>query len=249
MSRTDSTLTKGLAILEGLAASPRGRGVTELSRDLALTKSNTFRLLRTLTALGYVKQLEDQTYAATLKTWQVGRMRVETLNLRDMAARDLAELGRGTGETVYLAVPENLEVVYIDKIESQKPIRSWNPIGGSAPIHAVSTGKAIIAANYRTMRPRLLGHLDRYTEKTVTSIDALDADVAETRRRGYATDRGEFRQRVVGYGATIELPDGTAIAAVGISLPDINLPDGGEARYAALVCQAAERISQKLGRG
>ena len=70
--KVDSTLSKGLAILENLAASQGSKGVTELSRELELTKSNTFRLLQTLNTLGYVKHLDDKTYAATLKTWQVG---------------------------------------------------------------------------------------------------------------------------------------------------------------------------------
>ena len=139
-------------------------------------------------------------------------------------------------------------MVYIDKIDSQKPIRSWNPIGGSAPIHAVSTGKAILAANYETMRPRLIGQLERFTNKTLTSLEALDADIALTRKHGVAVDRGEYRERVLGYGASIDLPDGAAMAAVGISLPDINLPKGGDVRFSALVRQAAESVSEKLVR-
>ena len=114
--RVDSTLSKGLSILENLAASSSGKGVTDLSKELGLTKSNTFRLLQTLTTLGYVKHRPDKTYAATLKTWQVGRASVESLNLRELAAPELLILSQETGETVYLAVRENLNVIYIDKV-------------------------------------------------------------------------------------------------------------------------------------
>ncbi len=247
--KVDSTLSKGLAILENLAATRSGKGVTEISRDLDLTKSNTFRLLQTLTTLGYVKHLEDKTYAATLKTWQVGRALVENLNLRELAAPELTYLSKETGETIYLAVPENLSVIYIDKIDSQKPIRSWNAVGGSAPIHCVGTGKAILAANYDKMRPQLIGKLTRYTDKTLTNIDKLDTDIEGTMTRGFAIDTGEFRDRILSYGAPITLPDGEAVAALGISLPDINLPEGGEDRIGALVQHAAASVSQKLSRG
>jgi len=128
--RVDSTLSKGLSIPENLASSSTGKGVTELSKELGLTKSNTFRLLKTLTKLGYVKHRLDKTYAATLKTWQVGRASVENLNLRGLAAPELQLLSQETGETVYLAVRENLKVIYIDNVDGQKPIRSWNTIGG-----------------------------------------------------------------------------------------------------------------------
>ncbi|MDP5217282.1 IclR family transcriptional regulator [Ruegeria sp. 2205SS24-7] len=246
--KVDSTLSKGLAILENLAASQQSKGVTELSRELELTKSNTFRLLQTLTTLGYVKHLDDKSYAATLKTWQVGRSSVENLNLRAVAAPEMAHLSQETGEAIYLAVPEGLTVVYIDKIDSLKPIRSWNPVGGSAPIHCVGTGKAIMASNFEQMRDKLTGKLARYTDNTLTTFNELQQDVAETLKQGYAFDRGEFRDRILSFGASILLPDGEAVAALGISLPDINLVDGGEDQLGTLVRHAAAGVSQKLRR-
>ncbi|WP_052261385.1 IclR family transcriptional regulator [Ruegeria sp. ANG-S4] len=244
--KVDSTLSKGLAILENLAAHQGSKGVTELSRELELTKSNTFRLLQTLITLGYVKHLDDKTYAATLKTWQVGRSSVENLNLRAVAAPEMAFLSQETGEAIYLAVPEGLNVIYIDKVESLKPIRSWNPVGGSAPIHCVGTGKAILSSNFEQLRDKLDGQLARYTDKTLTTLDEVSADVAETRKQGYAFDRGEFRDRILSFGASILLPDGEAIAALGISLPDINMAEGGEDRLGMLVHHAAEGVTQKL---
>ena len=246
--RVDSTLSKGLAILETLAAARQGKGVTELSRELSLAKSNTFRLLQTLTTLGYVEHQEDKTYAATLKTWQVGRLSVDSLNLREIAGPELRYLSQESGETIYLAVPEGLQVIYIDKIESQKPIRSWNPIGGSAPLHCVGTGKAIVAANYEKYRARLIGQLNAYTDRALTSIEALDSDVELTRRRGYAFDTGEFRDRILSFGAPVLLPGGEAVGALGVSLPDINMADGGEERLGALVQHAGASVSRKLQR-
>ena len=124
-----------------------------------------------------MQHLPDKTYATTLKTWRVGRASVENLNLRELAASELRHLSRETGEAIYLAVRENLSVVYIDKIDSQKPIRSWNAIGGVAPLHCVGTGKAILAADYVKLRDQLGKTLTRYTDKTNTSLKMLDADI------------------------------------------------------------------------
>ena len=186
--RVDSTLSKGLAILESLTAAQGSKGVTELSRELGLTKSNTFRLLQTLAGLGYVRHEPNKTYCATLKAWQVGRSVVENMNLRTIAAPLLQYLAQETGETIYLAVRENLQVVYIDKIDSQKPIRSWNPVGGVAPLHCVGTGKAILAVEYERLRGQIGTQLARFTDRTITTLDALDQDVAATRLRGVRTD-------------------------------------------------------------
>ncbi|MEM9228098.1 MAG: IclR family transcriptional regulator [Pseudomonadota bacterium] len=239
-------MAKGLSILEKLASSNNSMGVTELSKALNLTKSNTFRLLQSLTTLGYVKHNPDKTYAATLKTWQVGRVLLDNLNLRDLAAPEMKYLSKETGETVYLAVPENLAVVYIDKLDSPKPIRSWNPIGGSAPIHCVGTGKAILAQNYDTLRAHVSGRLTRHTDLTLTNLAELDADIEETRRRGFAYDRGEFRDRIVSLGAAITLPSGEAIAALGVSLPDVNIPEKGVDWLGSLVAHAADSITSKV---
>ncbi len=246
--RVDTTLSKGLRILELLADSSGGKSVTEISKALDLTKSNGFRLLQTLSTLGYVRQLENRHYTITLKMWQVGSRVVTNLNLREAAADQMRKLSEATGDTVYLAVTEGLYVVYIDKIDSQQPIRSWNPIGGAAPIHSVSTGKAIIAADYKTWRDRLKGHLSRHTDRTLTSLPALDADVRQTQARGYATDVGEFRERVIGFGSAICLPNGTPVGAIGLSMPDVNLPAGGEVTYGELVRKAAEAVTQELAR-
>ncbi|GAA6202515.1 IclR family transcriptional regulator [Aquicoccus sp. SU-CL01552] len=247
--KVDSTLSKGLAILENLAGSQQGKGVTDLSKELGLTKSNTFRLLQTLATLGYVQHLPDKTYAATLKTWRVGRASVENLNLRELAAPELLYLSKETGETVYLAARENLSVVYIDKIDSQKPIRSWNTVGGTAPLHCVGTGKAILAADYDKLRDRVSTELVAHTDRTITDLSALDADVKATLKRGYAFDTGEFRERILSFGAPITLPGGEPVGALGISLPDINLPEDGIDRFGALVSHAARSVSAKVGRG
>nr|WP_306265468.1 IclR family transcriptional regulator [Pararhizobium sp. IMCC3301] len=244
--KVDSTLSKGLLILENLSNSQKAKGVTELSKELGLTKSNTFRLLQSLTTLGYVKRLQDKSYAATLKTWRVGRATVENLNLRDIAAPELAFLSRETGEAIYLAVQENLSVVYIDKIDSQKPIRSWNPVGGTAPLHCVGTGKAILAADYGRLRDQIKNSLVRHTARTLTTITALDADIAATIERGYAFDTGEFRDRILSFGAAIKLPGGEGVGALGVSLPDISLPENGVERIGALISHAARNVSEKL---
>ncbi len=246
--KIDSTLSKGLALLEALAKSPTGVGVTDLATELGLTKSNTFRLLQTLKALGYVKVSANKRYSATLKTWQVGRQSIDNLNLREITEAAMNQLSQDTGETIYLAVQENLSVIYINKIDGIKPIRSWNRIGGSAPLHCVGTGKALLASNYDVLRDSVKHHLTRYTDKTITSITELDKDIKVAQANGYAFDRGEFRDRILSFGASILLPDGEPIAALGVSLPDINMPKKGEAKMGRLVADAAASVSAKLSR-
>lgn len=106
-----------------------------------------------------------------------------------------------------------------------KTVRSWNTAGRTAPLYCVGTGKAILAADYTRLRDQIAKELTRYTDRTLTDINDLDADIALTKTRGYAYDKGECRDRIVNFGAAITLPGGQPIVALGISLPDISLPD------------------------
>lgn len=246
--RVDSTLSKGLLILEYLAQVRGSMGVSDLSRALDLTKSNTFRLLQTLTVLGYVRREADKTYSATLKTWQVGRAVVENLNLRNAALPMMTYLSDETHETIYLAVRDGLQVIYIDKIEGRKPIKSWNPIGGTAPLHCVGTGKAILAADYLALRGAIAPMLASFTDRTITDVDALDADMEATLQRGYALDQGEFRAQIYSFGASITGPDGAVAGALGVSVPDLHLGEGDTDRIGGLVRHAARAVSENLSR-
>lgn len=91
--------------------------------------------------------------------------------------------------------------------------------------------------------------LTRHTDRTITDIAALDADIAATRKRGFSYDTGEFRERILSFGAAILLPGGEPVGALGISLPDVNLPENGVELLGGLVSQAARNVSKKLGRG
>jgi len=77
---------KGLRVVETLAKHPHLSGVTELARHLGLTKSNTHRLLQTLVASGYVRNLEQGgRYELTLKLWELGAAIVDRLDLKTVA--------------------------------------------------------------------------------------------------------------------------------------------------------------------
>ena len=149
---------------------------------------------------------------------------------------------------VMIAVRDGLQVVYVDKIESQKPIRTWNPIGGTAPLFCVGTGKAILAAEYDGLRELVLPKLQAFTDRTIVEPASLDADIAATRKRGYAIDTGEFRPQVFSFGSAIRFPDGSIAGALGVSVPEVNMVDGDADRIGGLVLSAANSVSANLTR-
>jgi len=244
--KVDSTLLKGLKILENLASSPTEKGVTELSVELEMTKSNTFRLLRSLSILGYVQQPDGKNYSCTMKAWQLGQKIMENLNLPEIAAPQMRRLSHATGGTIYLAIQDGLSALYIDKIESTQPIRTWSPKGGMAPLYCIGPGKAILAEQYKLLREQLKGELVRYTDKTITTLQQLDQDMAATIERGYAIDTGEYRESILSFGAAIKAPNGEVLGAIGVSIPDFNLKEGEIEKICLAVRDAGIIVSANI---
>lgn len=244
--KLDSTLSKGLMILETLANSPAGKGVTELSKELELTKSNTFRLLQTLLATGYVHQTEGKLYKASMKIWRIGHQILSELDLPTLAAPQMRKLSNETGEAVYLAVLDGVNNLYIDKIDSTEPIRTFTPKGRTTPLHGHAMGKVLLAGDYDNLRDKIKDRLEQFTDRTITSIAKLDEVIAEVQEKGVAVDHGEYREHVYSIAAPIVSPDGKTLAAIGVSILDIRFDQNNLQRITDLVKQCGSEASEKI---
>ena len=130
-----------------------------------------------------------------------------------------------TGETVHLSVLDHQEVVYVHKVESPNPVRSYTQIAGRVPAHCVATGKAMMAFKSSAWLSDVAEQLAAVTPRTITQPAILLAEMREIRRNGYAVNRGEWRYGVNGLAAPILDRTGTVIAAVGVSGPEGRLTD------------------------
>lgn len=235
-------------LIEALTRSEQPRGVSELARELSFTKTNVHRLLRTLEANGFARRKgELGRYELTLKLWELSSRIVARIDVKEESASHLARLASLTQETVHLSIPDGMEVVYIDKIESVEPVRAFTKIGARAPIYCVATGKAMLAFMPPDQIASLEGQLKAYTDRTITDIDALRQELAQIRRQGYAEYRAEWREGVNGIAAPIRDMNGSIVAAVGIAGPATRLTPNIFPRLAPLIVDAASAISRQLG--
>src|SRR5258706_3483077 len=207
----EQTVQKALNLLEALVRSNQPRRLTELSRQLGLTKPNVYRLLSTLTILGYVKKDPNTSlYSPTLKLWEMGSMLVRDIDLQAAAGPRLRRLCEDSRESVQLAVFDAGYVVYVDKVDSSQPLKAITSIGSPVPATLVSTGKAMLAWLARQSPDPALEQVKRYTPLTMTSREDIELDLEETRARGYAVNRGEFRLGVCGIAAPVRDRSGGA---------------------------------------
>ena len=245
----EKTVVKAIELIEVLSDADKPVGVTALAAMLGLTKSNVFRLLNTLVQLGYVRRLEDAGhYELTLKMWSVSSKLVSRLDVKRAASPHIERLMRSSNESVHLSVFADGGVIYVDKLESEQPVRAYSRIGDRPPAHCVATGKVLLAYLPDALLSTVLaGGLKRFTPNTITDEVALRQELHEIRATGYATNRGEWRASVCGVAAPIRDWSGVVVAAVGISGPSERLRPEMLDQIAPRVISCARAISSDIG--
>jgi DNA-binding IclR family transcriptional regulator len=246
LQRVDTTLQKGLQILEALATSPRPLGITDLATLLELNKSNVHRLVKTLCAMNYVTQNSDRSYRASLKLWKLGSSVMSHANLARFCLGEMNKLAQKTGESVHLSVLDGLGVLYIEKVDSAQSVRAYTERGGNSPLHCTATGKVLLAYAYESLRDPVSQMLTKYTPKTITSMKALDAAVTAARQSGYSINVGEHRADVGGIAAPIFDATGNNVAAIGIAGPMSRLTKQKMKEWATAVVAAAKSASASI---
>lgn len=244
----ETTLAKGLKMLETVARSNGPRGVSELGRELGITRSNAHRLLQTLAALGYVRQDEERKqYEATLRLFELGSAVVAHRDIRTVSQPVMRALGRQVDENVILSVRDGSEVIVLDRVEGTRTLRTYTPLGSRNPIHCTSAGKLLLAYAPADIVDDVMGSLQKFTARTIVAAAKLQAELQRIRAQGFAIAQAEWREDVGGVCAPIRQSDGSIVAALGVSGPIGRL---NPARIKVLLPQllaAARDISERLG--
>src|SRR5690606_13447819 len=142
-----------------------------------------------------------------------------------IAMPQLKELVERLGETSNLATIDGDRVVYISQAPSPHAMRMFTEVGRRAHLHSTSVGKAILANMDDAQVREIVGRtgMPANTERTITGVDALLADLSATRERGYAIDDGEQEIGVRCYAMTV--PDMPTLTAVSVSGPIARVDD------------------------
>ncbi|WP_298937652.1 IclR family transcriptional regulator [uncultured Ruegeria sp.] len=243
----DKAVVKAFRLLEILARSNTPMGVTALSEDAGLGKSNVHRLLQTMAELGYVDAKGGGDYSASLRIWELGSFVFARLSIREVARPMMEDLARISRETVHLSELHHGEVLYIDKIESSEPVRAYTQLGGRAPAYCTATGKAMLAFAGADERAACLTDAQAFTSKTINAPERFEDEADRIRIQKYAINRGEWRSDVLGLAAPIVDGTGKVIAAIGISGPASRLDPQELETMAPRVVAHAESLSRAMG--
>jgi DNA-binding IclR family transcriptional regulator len=209
------SVQRAAALLEAIADSREPRTAPELAERCGLNRSTAWRILATLEEEGLVDR--DPLTNRYCVGAAVARLAAAASDsLPRLARPHLEELSRATGETVSLALPRRLQLVYVDQVQAPHVMAAdW--LGRAVPLHATSTGKALLAfLPPEEIEAALTQPLPRFTGRTITDPGRLREELGRVRRRGHAISRGELETALWGASAPIRDRAGRATAVVSV---------------------------------
>lgn len=242
------SVDRAVSVLEILAR--RGEaGVTEIAAELGVHKSTAFRLVVVLETRGLVEQATDRgKYRLGFGIVRLAGATAIQLDLTRESRQVCERLANDLGETVNLAVLDDAFAINISQVRGTAAISSHNWVGQRTPLHATSSGKALLAFQPPPVRDELIDRgLDRYTPQTITDRELLLAALAVVEEQGWASTEEELEVGLNAVAAPVRGQDGGVIAAISASGPSYRLSADSFPDVAKSVLAGAAEVSARVG--
>lgn len=201
----------------GVAVKP-----TDLIDALGLPKPTVHRLLQTAEAEGFLQRdLDGRSYGPGPRLRALAVHTISSEHLRTARLIILRSVAEEVGETCNLATADREGMTYLDRVETEWPLRIQLPIGSQVPFHCTASGKMYLS----TLRPHILNTvlsarpLEAFTEGTLVDIENIKAELETTRLRGYSTDNEEFMSGMAAVAVPIWDGQGKLLATLSAHAP------------------------------
>ena len=252
MANTTSvkTLDRLVAVLDCFTRERPAWSLSDLSRELGIPKSTLHRFLNALAEHGILRNdPRDRRWRLGYRLLIWGSLAGDGLDLRHLARPILDELVAQTGETAILTAYDNHEVVCIEKVETDHPVRMTLQVGTRRPPHAGASSKVLMAyLPEEEIQAIIRGRgLPQLCVNTITDPEALREELARIRSQGYAESHEETDLGAWGVATPIFDQDGRVVAAIGVAGPRSRYTPERAREFVRLCCDAANRISSLLG--
>jgi IclR family transcriptional regulator, acetate operon repressor len=242
-------MSRVLQLLDALAAAPEGLSLADISSAIGVPKSTLISSLKPLAAEDFLVA-EGNLYRLGPRAFRLAATISAAWSLPRILRGYLGELARRTGESVALAVLdlEMRRFVYIDVIESHRPVRYAMKIGMSGALHATAAGRVLLAHQPRKFQDACLkpGRLPALTPRTVTDPRVLRDQLEQVRRDGLWVSIGESVEDSAAVAAPVFGPDGEIVAALSVGAPSERLV-ANRAQLEAALREIAAHASGQVG--
>ena len=219
------SLERGLAILSSFRSARPLLGVSELAREIGLSRSTAHRYVATLAALGYLDQDRlTRRYRLGPRVLDLGFSAINSMELREVSVPHLQRLSDETGHTVNMAILDGSDIVYVERVRSsrqgQREIDLNLHVGSRLPAYCTSMGKVLLAYLSDEERDAALDgvELTQRGPNTLTKRSALVAELAHVRRAGLAVNNEELSFGLRSIAAPVRRQSGEVAAAINLAV-------------------------------
>lgn len=212
------SLERGLAVIRAFDADHPSLTLSEVATATGVTRAAARRFLLTLAELGYVRT-EGRYFSLTARVLELGYAYLSSLTLPQVAEPHLEELVATVNESSSMSVLDGTDIVYVARVPVSRIMTVAISVGTRFPAYATSMGRVMLAGLAEADLEKLLAEvrLERLTGRTVTSIEALRAELARVRAQGWALVNQELEEGLRAVAAPVRDGSGTVVAAVNVS--------------------------------
>jgi DNA-binding IclR family transcriptional regulator len=215
-----SVASRVFRLLDAFTENRPALTLSELSAAAHLPLSTTHRLVAELTSWGGLTRGADGRYRIGLRLLEIGSLSPGSLSLRERAMPFLEDLYEATRQNVQLAVRDDLEVVYIERISARGAVNILTRAGSRMPLHATGVGLILLAHADPDVRERVFATpLERFTEMTISTTTRLREALAAARRDGYVVSDRQLEMITKSIAAPIRDANNAVIAAMSVVVP------------------------------
>ena len=244
-----SSVKNALRILQCFTMDEPEKKISELSAALGLNKSTVSRTMTTLASEGFVyKDPETKKYRLGLSILSLSGIVSSQMDIYRESQPVLNRLVENIGETAHISVLDHLDVIYLQKVECNHPVRFLTHIGKRNPPYCTSSGKVLLAHAAEDVVNQVIEKgLEKLAKNTITNPQKLRIHLNQVKEDGYANSTEEILEGVTSIAAPIFDYRGKVIAALSVVGPNQRMQQHKIQGLAKKVMSAAREVSTRMG--
>lgn len=240
-------LQRGLSILQMFSSRQRTLGMTDIAERLGVSLSAIYRIVHTLSEMGYLQKIAKNTYELGPQVVSDGFSFLASRDIVDIALPHLNALRDRTSLSCHLSIREQTDSLYIYRAFAAQRLSVNIPIGTRIPCHCTAMGRILLTGLTPAALDGLYQHvrLDDYPPPAPKTLPELQQLIADDRERNWVLHRSDYSTAIA---CGIRNHLGEVVAAINLSGPEavMDSPQARE-RFGAELQQTALAISRELG--
>lgn len=244
------SLSKALCIIDLISKDCNGLGISEISHELGLNKSNVSDILSTFEKFGYIsKNQETKKYNISYKFLTIAHTLSNKLSFQNIIHQKIIEISQKIDEIIYFAIPYNHEVLYITGSynNDNSYFRNKSIAGMTAPLTCTGIGKAMLAhMSEESLNLVLEQPLVKFTKHTIIDKRNLLIELNKIKEQGYSVDNMEHEHGVKCVAVPLFNHSGELIGGISVTGPSLRFPESTIRKYAQILINSAYEIKQSI---